>query len=353
MKIANTWYAQLGFKNNPLDLRPNPKLIGLDRQEETVINHILKGEICFLNGLTGSGKSSMLMKIQRKLRGYSFIYVDAQEIPLTFDIDEAIKDSRTLIDKIRLRKAPSKPVVLIIDEFQATSPNLVLEARAKWENPEEQKIKAIVFAQISKQLKNVTPAFKERLGNRMIGLPTMDDSEMKEILRLRLENKNGNYYNRLHNETLNLLVACADGNPRRLLEYTDILFDFHHRKFGEHNPILTNRGYLINYYGARDILRANKVNTDSYVFLSPEEKARGLEEFNSRFNKTERSIISTLVKGPKTTADLAKAFGLGKKTIQGTLAALKKKKGIEKAGKYQGQQLWQASPHAKRLTVNE
>ncbi|MBN1793113.1 AAA family ATPase [Candidatus Woesearchaeota archaeon] len=349
----NIWYKQLGFKENPLDLRPNTKLVGLERQEETVLNHIEKGEICFLQGLTGSGKSSLLMRVQKKLLDHAFIYVDAQELPLTFDLEEALKDARTLIDRISLKEYPSKPAVLIIDEFQATTPTLVLEARAKWENPNERKIKSIIFAQISKQLKNVTPAFKERLGNRIITLPTLDDSEMKEILKLRLENKRGNFYNRLHNETINLLVACADGNPRRLLEYADILFDFHHRKFGDHNPLLTNRAYLINYYGARDILSANGINTNSYIYLSPDEKKRGLEEFNKRFSKEEQGVISSLMAEPKTFVQLAEEFKLSRTKAQALVKSLRRKKGVSRAGKSKGQQLWQASQHAKRLTVNE
>ena len=349
----NTWYEQLGFRENPLDLRPNPKLVGLEKQEEELKNHISKGEICFLNGLTGSGKSSLLVKLQHDLRDHSFVYLDAQELPNDFDLEAALKDSRTIIDRLSLREYPSKPAVLIVDEFQATSQALVLQARAKWENPAEKKIKSMVIAQISRQLKNVTPAFKERLGSRMVTLPTLDDSEMKEILKLRLESRNGtNYYNRLHNEAINLLVACSDGNPRRLLEFADLLFDFHFRKFGEHNPLINNRTYMISYYGAKEILEAYGINTDAYTYLAPEDKATRLEELGKTFTVQEQAALVRLMASPMNADSLAEALELSKPEANRLLAQLRRKKGIERAGKAGGKQAWQASQHVKRLKVN-
>jgi hypothetical protein len=351
--LMGTWFEQMGFKENPLDMRPNPLLVGLERQEDQLTNHILKGDICFLNGLTGSGKSSLLVKIQRGMKDHAFIYLDAQELPDDFDLEESLKDKRTILDKVRFKEYPSKPVVLIIDEFQATDKSVVLDARAKWENPNNQRVKSIVIAQISKQLKNVTPAFKERLGSKIITLPTLDDDEMREIIKLRLMSRRGvNYYNKLHNEAVNLLVACADGNPRRLLEYTDLLFDFHYRKFKDNNPLLRNRTYMINYYGAKEILDLNKINTHAYVYLEKEDKKRGLEQFEKLFTKEERDWLIFLMTGTKSLDELAKEFKLSDSKAHNMLKQLKAKDAVVKAGKSKSnKQLWQASPHVKRLKV--
>jgi len=349
----STWYQQLGFKANPLDMRPNPLLVGLDRQEDQLTNHILKGDICFLNGLTGSGKSSLLLKVQGGLKDHAFVYLDAQELPDEFDLERALRDKRTLLDKIWMKKWPSKPAVLIIDEFQATDKSVILDARAKWENPENQRIKSIVIAQISKQLKNVTPAFKERLGSRIITLPTLDDDEMREILKARLRGRRGtNYYNKLHNEAVNLIVACADGNPRRLLEYTDMLFDFHYTKFKDNNPLIKNKTYMVNYFGAKEILELSKINTNAYTYLEKEEKSRGLEQFEKNFSKQEREWLVFLMTGSKSMDELAKEFRISDSKAFSMLKLLKAKGAVVKAGKAKGnKQLWQASPHVKRLKV--
>ncbi|MBN2459384.1 orc1/cdc6 family replication initiation protein [Candidatus Woesearchaeota archaeon] len=348
-----TWFEQLGFKENPLDMRPNPLLVGLERQEEQLVNHILKGEICFLNGLTGSGKSSLLLRVQQNLKNHTFVYLDAQELPKSFNLEEELKNKKNFFDRITFREYPSKTPVLIIDEFQATDKNLILEARAKWENTNEKRIKSIIIAQISKYLKNVTPAFKERLGNRTIELPTLDDEEMKEILKARLEHrkKGINYYNKLHNEALNLLVACADGNPRRLLEYADMLFDFHYRKFKDNNPILLNRTYMVTYWGAKEILETHKVNVNAYVYLEKEDKKKRLEAFEKRFSKEEQDWLIFLMTGSKTVGDLAKEFNVSENVAASRIRDLKSRGAVVRAGMKNKKKLWQASPHVKRLRV--
>lgn len=346
-----TWFEQLGFKENPLDVRPSPLLVGLERQEEQLVNHILKGEICFLNGLTGSGKSSLLVRVQRNLRNHAFVYLDAQELPKNFNLEEELKKKRSFFDKLTLKEFPSKTPVLIIDEFQATDKNLILDARAKWENPENKKIKSIVVAQISKYLKNVTPAFKERLGNRIIELPTLDDEEMKEILKLRLQTRWANYYNKLHNEALNLLVACADGNPRKLLEYADMLFDFHYRKFKDNNPLLVNKTYMVTYWGAKEILELQKVNVNAYIYLEKEDKKRRLEAFEKRFSKDEQDWLIYLMTGSKTAGEVAKEFNVSEAVASSRIRDLKNRGAIVRAGMKNKKKLWQASPHVKRLRV--
>ncbi len=346
------WYEALDFSENPLDLRPNPQLVGLEVQEALLKNHIQKEEICFLNGLTGSGKTSMLKKLEEEMTGYNFIYLDAQDIPSNFKLKDAVKGKRTFLDKLRLRKWPSKIPVLFIDEFQETDKNLILEARGKWENKKNKRIKAIVICQISKSLKNVTPAFKERLGNRHVTLKTLDDDEMKEILNLRLDNGKVNYFEKLDDEAANLLVDIADGNPRRLLEYADLLFDFHHRKFSKINP-LTKKDYKITYWGAKEILSLSKINVEQYEYKKKGKSKRQTEMFDRMFNEEHQKVLKYLMTGPKTIDEMADFFKISKNRASKILSELKKKKAVVSAGKRDRKHLWQTAQHVKRLTVNE
>ncbi len=346
------WYRSLGFSSNPLDVRPNSILIGLENEEEQLINHIKKGELCFLNGLTGSGKTSVLLKVQEFMKDHIFIYLDAQDLPRNFNLEEELKKKRNFFDKITLRKYPTKTPVLIIDEFQDTDKNLVLEARGKWERQRNRRIKSIVLAQISKILKNVTPSFKERLGSRMVTLPTLDDEEMKEIIKKRLNNPKLriNYASKLDDEAINLLVDCADGNPRRLLEYTDMVFDFHHRKFTKKNPI-KKKDYKVTYWGVKEILDLNKVNVESYEYKHKPEKKRKTEMFERMFTQQQQKILKYLMTGTKTVDDVAKWFKLSRNAAAQKLRDLKKKNAIVTAGTQKRKRLWQIAPHVKRLTV--
>lgn len=355
------WFKVLKFKYNPLDIRPNLKLVGLDREVERLKSHIIKEEVCFLNGLTGTGKSSMLLKIQNELPNHKFIYLDAQELPDEFHLEDELKNSRGFFDKLLLRDFPKKNPVLIIDEFQATSPELVLEARAKWEKKNNRKIRSIVVAQISKIMKNVTPAFKERIGSRTITLRPLDQDEMKDIIRIRLYHKykNINYINKISDDALSLIVKYSGNNPRRLLEYVDELFDFHHRKFGKNNPILTN-GYKISYHGAKEILGLRNINLEGFENLDAKDSEENqstakaildVNTLNMFFSNEERKIIRCLKIKALTVEKIAKRTKLSKSMVIKTLSTLRKKKGLISAGKEDRKKLWTISPELKRVLV--
>lgn len=350
------WFESLGFDENPLDSRPNSELVGLKEQEEAIINHIQKGEICFLNGLTGSGKSSLLKSIQEKLRSHKFMYLDAQDLPKDFNLEEELKKKRNFFDRLMLRKYPSETPVLIIDEFQATDPNLVLEARGKWENAESRRISSIIIAQIDKHLANVTPSFKERIGQRTVTTRVLDSEEMKEILKKRLYNPRTktNYYFSLKEDAVNLLVHCADGNPRRLLEFADMIFDFHHRKFDKINPITKKEDYAITYWAAKEILALNKVNVASFeerLKASNRRKKAAAGTFEERFSREEQLLIKYLMTGPKTLVEISKYFKLSPGAVIKRMKELKQKNAIVMAGKKDQKKLWRASESVKRLTV--
>lgn len=354
-----TWYQKLKFNSNPLDVRPNYNLVGLEKEESKLRNHILKEEICFLNGLTGSGKTSLLMKLQKEMKGHKFIYLDAHDLPSDFRLEDELRKKRSFFDKLRLRNYPAKKPVLIIDEFQATDPNIVLSARAKWENPNEKRIRSIVISQISKHLKNVTASFKERLGSRIVVLGTLDDDEMKQILQSRLYNrrKRTNYAEKFDDDAVSFIIKCSGGNPRRLLEYSDEIFDFHHRKFGERNPILTP-DYTITYYGAKEILGLDKVHVEGFEHLGARREAilKGVKKtrataLEKRYSKIERRILRFLKNRPKSAEEIAQRFMISKSYASKHISSLKTKKGILYAGKRDKSKLWQISPSVKRLMV--
>ena len=261
------WYRQLEFSENPLDARPNAKLIGMEEKEEQLKNFIMKEELCFLHGLTGAGKTSLLRKVQESMPDHTFVYLDADALPKDFDLAAALRGKRTFFDKIAMRDLPTKKAVLIVDEFQATDPRLILEARSRWENPNERHIKSIVLAQISEQMKNVSGSFKDRLGNRVIHLAPLDNETMRKVLQQRLTNEKTkiNYSDRLSPQAVDFLVYIADGNVRRLLEFTDMVFDFHWQRFQDTNPLAHKEEYKVTFPAAKEILRVNNINVDSYI----------------------------------------------------------------------------------------
>lgn len=392
-----SWYTQLAFLESPLDARPNAKLIGMEDKEEQLKNFIAKEELCFLHGLTGAGKTSLLKRVQESMPDHTFVYLDADALPKDFDLTEALRGKRTFFDKIRMRDLPTKKAVLIVDEFQATDPRLILEARSRWENPNERQIKSIVLAQISEQMKNVSGSFRDRLGNRVIHLAPLDNETMKKVLQKRLLNEKTtvNYYDRLSTQAVDFLLHIADGNVRRLLEFTDMVFDFHWQRFQDKNPIALKEDYKVTFPAAKEILRVNNINVESYVAqiekyvekntpVSAEmqsentgivgeevaiakgaeqsisavvlpEPNRAAQTFDKAFTLAEQNVLRSLGRhDAMTLKQIATDIHLEINKCNGVLANLKKKNAIVSTGKAtDGEKAWQLTESAKRTMVTK
>lgn len=348
-----TWFEQLKFKENPLDIRPNNILIGLSEEEARLKNHIKKGEVCFINGLTGSGKTSLLKKIQDSMREYQFIYLDAHDLPKNFNVEDELKNKRSFFDKITFKEYPAKSPIIIIDEFQETDRNLVLKIRSKWENPINKRIQSIIFAQISSHLDNVTDSFKERIGNRTITLKPLDHDNLKRMFAARLKRKKDNFSSRLTEEALDLIIYSSGGNPRRFLEQADLIFDFHFQRFKEINPIV-KKDYKINHYAVREILELNGINCEGFKTKDDQVKKKKatLDTFETYFTPNEKKLLNFLInKGPSTYSQIALGIKVKKANVKKIIHALKKKNGVKLEGRSDQGYIWDVSPHTKRMTV--
>jgi len=347
-----TWFEHLDFDENPLDARPNTNLVGLDEQAERLKNHILKEELCFLNGLTGSGKTSLLLKVQNELKRYKFIYLDAQDLPKNFNLEEELKKKRSFFDRITFKQFPKKKPILFIDEFQSTNPNIILEARGKWER-QDRKIKSIIISQISKYLENVSDSFKDRLGNRIITLKPLDDFDMKEILEKRLHNKKTkfNYIKKLNDDAVDLIIKVSDGNARRLLEYADLVFDFHHRSFKDINPVEKRDTYHITYYAVKEILERNNISVADFdKKFVPKKRVH----FEDMFSQLQQKILQFLYEFDRVTiVGIAKKLKIAKSTANRSVSALKKLNAVVVAGNKRKRELLSISPSVRRIMVRE
>jgi hypothetical protein len=389
-----TWYKHLKFAKNPLDIRPNPCLVGLNEQEHEIIDNIVKENICFVNGLTGSGKTSMLLRIQKLLKNHAFIFLDAHDLPQSFSLEKELKKKRNFFDKIALRDYPKQKPVLIIDEFQATDPRLVLNARSKWEHPDKRLIKSIVIAQISKHLDNCSQSFKDRIGSKVVEMRTLNAEELKEMLRRRLSNSKTktNYLGRFSDDALDLIVKSAGKNPRKVLEYTEKIFDYHHKRFHDLNPI-KRKDYSISHHVVRQILEENDIFVPSTSAKSKkvakaednnpvlaQDLSKGFIQDPADFSSGASLVLNTSVSSakqshlsspspsfiseglekdilkfiniePRTTKDVSINFKISNSKAKKLFDSLKKSGRIVQANKKGRLRLWVVEAETKRLLV--
>ncbi|MFH1592836.1 MAG: ATP-binding protein [Candidatus Woesearchaeota archaeon] len=197
------WYRIYGWKENPFSNKAGVELVGVDAEKERIKDYVVAGDICFLTGERGVGKTSLLGWLRDSLRRHSFIYIDGEEYE-EVDLDYLLKKNAGF-----WRKYP-KNAVLLIDESQGVDEDLKKLLRIYWEKG---LIRSVVISQIDDKLKNFSDDIKHRIGFRVIGLGKLNSSDSVRLIKDRCKANCP-----FDDVAINSIVEISDGNPRRILE---------------------------------------------------------------------------------------------------------------------------------------
>jgi len=178
------WWKKYGFSKNPLDIRPNKNLIGVEDIEKEVIYSIENGEIFLLYGPIGSGKTSLAFRVIDKLKDkYNIIYLSG-EFDKNKDIEKIIEERK--YKKFLFFKLENKnPIVLILDEFYNFDTELSKKLKYLYDN---RIVYSIMLIQINSILENTTLSFLNRLF-RKIEMKILSEDEILKLIKIRLKNK--------------------------------------------------------------------------------------------------------------------------------------------------------------------
>jgi len=213
------WWSYYGFKENPLDIRPNENLYGIEHVEKEVIDYIRSGNIFLLYGPTGCGKTSLAYKIMKNYNNeFNFIYLNGEENPNPdiFKILERHTYKKALFIKFKVKK----PVVLILDEFYNFSENLSKQIKALYDN---KIIYSIWLIQIQENIQNATISFLNRLSKK-IYLDFPNEEIIIKVIESRLNGKI-----KFDNEFLLRIIRKNNRNIRSILiELNSILSKLKH-----------------------------------------------------------------------------------------------------------------------------
>src|SRR3989344_3110323 len=104
------WYERYGFKENPFSVKANSNIVGVEKQKNLIKDYILSGDMCFLLGGNGTGKSSLLYWLKENLNGFKILYIDAAQVDKNFSLSDFLKSNLSLLDRIRRKKFSDKVV---------------------------------------------------------------------------------------------------------------------------------------------------------------------------------------------------------------------------------------------------
>ena len=207
-----TWFEKLGFDDNPFlsDPRKNhDKLINLETAEEEIFYRISSGSILVVEGSPGSGRTSLLMMAANKFGGKkNVVYVDCRILDKNLNITHVLQDKYGIWGRM-LNKTPKNMVVLLDNINELSKQNT---ERLKFYFDQDY-IKSIIFTTDNYKKAKFSDSLRDRIGNRFVKIPDLNDSDAVEIIKSRVGN------NEIFNQELITKIFKISGNsPKRLLE---------------------------------------------------------------------------------------------------------------------------------------
>ena len=177
------WYNEAGFAENPFDDSPDKRLVGYEKILNDVTYNINAGNIIFLEGKNGFGKTSILKRATQQFMGFGRVaYIECNKIK-ELNIENVLTGKYSWTERL-FNKYPRGMIVLIDDVQELDKKNT---ERLKYFYDQDY-IKAIVFAGENYNKLNFSESLKDRVKN-VIKLPLLNDYEAVDLINSRLDGK--------------------------------------------------------------------------------------------------------------------------------------------------------------------
>lgn len=172
------WYEELDFDENPFLDNEDTELIGYEDFIEEINYRIIAGDVLFIEGKEGTGKTALMKRTIDKFKGKGkLVYLNGKKLEDGFNIEEVLIKKQGWV-----RKKYPKKMILLMDEVQELSKKN--NERLKYFYDQDY-LKSIIFASKDLKLVNFTPSLKERV-SKTIKLRELTEDEAIETVQRRL-----------------------------------------------------------------------------------------------------------------------------------------------------------------------
>lgn len=283
------WYEKYGFRENPFSVKASSNIVGVEKQKNLIKDYILSGDMCFLLGSNGTGKSSLLYWLRENLRGFKVLYIDAAQISDGFSISDFLRNNLSFIDRIRRKKFPDK-VIVLLDEGQECRDDFIKALKMHWDH---NNIKGVVVAQINKEAGRFSESFRDRIGERRVVMGRISKSDAYDMINSRIGDNNP-----FEKDALDMIFEKSDFIPRKILENCEIL--------------------CVKLQGKEGKINAFDVEQNMVKIIKIEDKTEGLVGFSPM----QKKIINLLNEGNKTAKEIAESLNTSEGSVGKQLSKL-------------------------------
>ncbi|MFW5852692.1 MAG: AAA family ATPase [Nanoarchaeota archaeon] len=204
------WYKQFGFKQNPFTIKPgllHDEVIAYDL--DSLFNKIDYGEVVFVEGPYGSGKSTILKNIINEFGGKKqVVYYAANRNGKSIDFYSLLKGKYGFFG--RMMKGLPRDMILLIDEADSMSEEDFENLREYYE---QGNFKSVVLVADSFDKLKISDYFFELVKDNIISLTELDENEAVVLIRSRIGDLDF-----LPDDIIKRIYPLSKKNPRALLK---------------------------------------------------------------------------------------------------------------------------------------
>ncbi len=210
--MEEIWFKKIGFFNNPFSIKPaafHNKLFGYEDIIDNMLDKLDYGDVFFVEGEPGRGKTTILKSIVNKFGGKKkVIYYSCNRKEGALPVDDLLIGN-TFWSKLFKKRV--KDAILLLDEAQdldAADSDLITR------HYDEGYFKSIVL--VGKEMPKISKELSNLVGKNIIKLKKISEKDAIDLIRKRVGN-----IGILSDELIAFIYSKSDGNPRRLLSIAE------------------------------------------------------------------------------------------------------------------------------------
>ncbi len=199
------WYEELDYDENPLNIET--KTVGNEGIIDEIFYSILAGNMIFLEGEEGMGKTKILHEIIKKFGGRrKIIYVNCRNLQAGLNIEKLLVNRNGILGKI-FKKKP-KNMILLLDEIEFLSKTN--RERIKYYF-DQNYLRSVIFSSRNYSDVEIGDSIKERI-SKVINLEPLSDYEAVQLVHSKIGT------NLLSERLIKEVYKLSRRNPQKFLE---------------------------------------------------------------------------------------------------------------------------------------
>lgn len=240
MKLNEKYVKLFNWKENPFSFKILPDLfVGYVRETESIIDNIKSmGKFSLLLGPTGSGKTTLLRFIAKKFDDKNVFYLskppkkpeDWVKIFTNFiglSLKEKIFSKGKNLNLYNLgdwvnKKTKKRKIILLLDEGHEATLETLEWLRTLTDQIDNLSIVVAGLPTLEQMLKENLETFIRRVTTK-VELTNLTKSEIRELIKKRIEWVGGNDIKPFTSETIQIIYEKTGGFPREVIKMCDRL----------------------------------------------------------------------------------------------------------------------------------